>query len=60
MSKLPGYWKFTSSGYQVGDNDFVDSSITGIADTGTTLLYLPAAVNSAYYAQVDGASVSAI
>ncbi|ROW06840.1 hypothetical protein VMCG_04211 [Cytospora schulzeri] len=58
VKTTPGYWKFTSSGYQIGDNSFVDDSITGIADTGTTLLYLPAAVNSAYYAQVDGASHS--
>ncbi|KUI73844.1 Endothiapepsin [Cytospora mali] len=55
----PGYWTFTSSGYQVGDNDFVDDSITGIADTGTTLLYLPSSVNKAYYAKVSGATHSA-
>lgn len=57
VSKLPGYWKFTSTGYGIGD-DFVDTSITGIADTGTTLIYVPAAVVKAYYAQVSSATNS--
>lgn len=57
VTKLPGYWKFTSSGYGVGD-DFTSTSITAIADTGTTLIYLPAAIISDYYGQVSGSTVS--
>jgi len=51
-----GFWEFTGSGYAVGSGSFVSSSIDGIADTGTTLLYLPTAAVKAYYAKVSGAS----
>lgn len=51
-----GYWTFSTTGYQVGDQAFDSTAITGIADTGTTLLMLPEAVVQAYYAQVSGAS----
>lgn len=51
-----GFWKFTSSGYSVGTGSLSSSPITGIADTGTTLLMLPTAVVKAYYRQVSGAA----
>lgn len=51
-----GYWMFTSTGYQVGDNAFQSTSISGIADTGTTLLMLPVEIVKAYYAQIEGSS----
>ena len=52
-----GFWQFTAGGYSVGSNNATTGSIgTSIADTGTTLLYLPAAVAKAYYAGVSGAS----
>jgi len=50
-----GFWEFTSNGYAVGSGAFVSSSIDAIADTGTTLLYLPTAIVSAYYSKVSGA-----
>ncbi|KAL8689839.1 MAG: hypothetical protein Q9224_004550 [Gallowayella concinna] len=51
-----GFWEFTSNGYAVGTGGFKSASIDAIADTGTTLLYLPAAIVKAYYASVRGAS----
>jgi hypothetical protein len=53
-----GFWEFTGNGYAVGSNSFVSTSIDGIADTGTTLLYLPSAAVKAYYARVSGAAYS--
>ncbi|MCJ1311672.1 Type I transmembrane sorting receptor [Agyrium rufum] len=53
-----GFWEFTGNGYAVGSGAFVTSSIDAIADTGTTLLYLPAAAVKAYYAKVSGATNS--
>lgn len=54
----PGYWTWTSSGYAVGSGSFSATPITGIADTGTTLVYLPTAVVTSYYRQVAGATNS--
>lgn len=54
INPSPGYWTFTTSGYGVGPN-FTTTPLTGIADTGTTLLYLPDAVVRAYYSKVPGA-----
>ena len=53
-----GFWEFTSNGYAVNGGAFASTSIDAIADTGTTLLYLPDAVVSAYYARVPSASYS--
>ncbi|TGJ81562.1 hypothetical protein E0Z10_g7205 [Xylaria hypoxylon] len=54
VSTSQGFWEFVSSGYAVGTATFKSTSIDGIADTGTTLLYLPAAVVTAYWSQVSG------
>lgn len=53
-----GFWEFTSSGYSVGSGSFKSVSIDAIADTGTTLLYLPDAVVQDYYGAVPSASYS--
>ena len=53
-----GFWEFSGNGYAVGSGAFTSSSIDAIADTGTTLLYLPAAAVTAYYRQVPGATNS--
>ena len=54
MSTKRGLWEFNASGYQIGTQGFVASSMDAIADTGTTLLFLPQAVVQAYYAGVAG------
>lgn len=53
-----GFWGFTASGYAVGSGARASTSITGIADTGTTLLLLPTSVLQAYYRKVSGAQNS--
>lgn len=58
MNTNPGYWTWTSTGYKIGSGSFTSSSIEGIADTGTTLLYLPTKIVTAYYKQVKGSSNS--
>ncbi|KAK1753799.1 putative endothiapepsin [Echria macrotheca] len=58
VNTSPGYWTWTSTGYKIGSGSFTSTSITGIADTGTTLLYLPTSIVTAYYRQVSGSSNS--
>ena len=54
-----GFWEFTGKGYLVGSNgSFKSVSIDAIADTGTSLLYLPDAVVQDYYGAVPSASYS--
>lgn len=52
-----GFWGFTATGYSVGSAAAVRSNIEGIADTGTTLIYIDAAIARAYYSKVSGAKV---
>ena len=59
INNANGFWEFTASGYAVGSGAFSSQSIDVIADTGTTLIYLPAAIVKAYYAKVSGSSNSA-
>lgn len=57
VSTSQGFWQFTAGGYSVGSSTSTSGSIgTAIADTGTTLLYLPSSVVTAYYSKVSGAS----
>ena len=54
-----GFWGFTSNGYAVGNGSFRSASVKAIADTGTTLLYLPQSIVTAYYSRVPGAKYDA-
>jgi aspergillopepsin I len=47
-----GFWMFTADGYSI--NGKSGPSITGIADTGTTLMLLDDSVVTAYWSQVSG------
>lgn len=51
-----GFWRFTASGFKVGNTAFNGTSWTAIADTGTSLLLLPDSIVSAYYRRVTGAA----
>lgn len=51
-----GFWEFTASGFAVGSGSLSSTSIDAIADTGTTLLYLPDDVVDVYYGMVSSAS----
>ncbi|KAF7955846.1 hypothetical protein EAE96_004768 [Botrytis aclada] len=53
-----GFWEFPSTSYKVGSTTYSLSGYTGVADTGTTLILMSDAVNTAYYAQVSGAEYS--
>jgi len=46
-----GFWEFTGNGYAVGAGFFVSSAIDAIADTGTTIIYLPKPAVKGYYAK---------
>jgi len=59
VSTANGFWEFTAGGYSVGTSTSTTGSIgDSIADTGTTLLYLPTAAVRAYYAKVPSAQSS--
>lgn len=55
-----GFWTFTPDGLTVGTTSFNVPAglLTGIADTGTTLLLVLDEIASTYYAQVSGAQFS--
>ncbi|KAI0133962.1 aspartic peptidase domain-containing protein [Xylariales sp. AK1849] len=55
VNSAEGFWTFTASSYSIGSGT-AGGSITGIADTGTTLALFPTAVAKAYYAKVTGAT----
>ncbi|KAE9977127.1 hypothetical protein BLS_001351 [Venturia inaequalis] len=55
-----GFWTFGPTGYSVGDGPVVPATINAIADTGTSLWYLPRAVADGYWAKVPGAQYSSL
>ncbi|KAK9777748.1 putative Endothiapepsin [Seiridium cardinale] len=57
VSTANGFWQFSASSYKVGTTSY-STAVNGIADTGTTLLLLPATIVKNYYAKVTGSSNS--
>jgi aspergillopepsin I len=47
-----GYWGFTSTGYSVGNDNFVYTNTDSIADTGTSLILLPNSTVQDYWSHV--------
>ncbi|KAF2764498.1 acid protease [Teratosphaeria nubilosa] len=58
VSTTNGFWQFTAGAYGTGSATTSGSIGSSIADTGTTLIYIPDAAVSNYYAQVSGATDS--
>lgn len=56
MDDSDGFWMWTASGYAVGTGSVKNTTIQGIADTGTSLFLMPSSVVSAYYGEVSGAT----
>lgn len=53
------YWDFNATGFSYGTASPIrKASITGIADTGSSLTYLPDAITDGYWKQVQGAAYS--
>ena len=56
-----GFWQFTTKGYSVGSSYGLKSvAFAAIADTGTTLLYLPDVIVKDYYSAIPSASYSSV
>jgi aspergillopepsin I len=51
-----GFWDFTVSGFAIGNGAVRTTTINAIADTGSSIWFLPNVVTDAYWAQVPGAS----
>jgi aspergillopepsin I len=58
VSGRRGYWDFTPSGFAVGNGPVHTASFEAIADTGSSLWYLPPTIANAYWAQVPGSNYS--
>jgi aspergillopepsin I len=50
-----GFWDFTATGFQVGSGPMKTGNINAVADTGSSLWYMPKAFVDQYWQQVPGA-----
>lgn len=51
-----GWWGVTATAYSVGSTT-TSATVSGILDTGTSLLYIDTAIVKAYYSKVSGAKL---
>jgi aspergillopepsin I len=51
-----GYWDFNPTGFAIGNGKVSKASFEAIADTGSSLWYLPTSIADKYWAQVKGSS----
>ncbi|RDL35453.1 uncharacterized protein BP5553_07384 [Venustampulla echinocandica] len=47
-----GFWEFTASGFEIGNDGFTETPLSSMADTGTTLLLLEDSIVKQYYAKI--------
>jgi len=52
-----GFWEFNVTGYTVGSGTTTIADYDSIADTGSSLMYMPTDVVGAYYGQIQGAMI---
>lgn len=58
INSTNGFWQFSADGFSVGKNaEQVASPHDAIADTGTTLMLLPASIVEGYYASIPSAQI---
>lgn len=50
-----GFWDFDTTGFSINNGPMIPAAVTGIADTGTSLWYMPKAVVDPYWESVTGA-----
>jgi len=55
-----GFWDFPVTGFSIGGGQEQPVTINAVADTGSSLWYVPAKVADTYYSKVQGAAFSAL
>lgn len=55
VDKSQGFWGLTLNGYAVGTENIIYTPVQAIADTGTSLIYLPEQLVNNYYAGIPSA-----
>ncbi|KAM3485148.1 hypothetical protein MY8738_001616 [Beauveria namnaoensis] len=54
-----GFWTITSTGYQIGDDEFVETEYSGIVDTGGSSFEVPSAAYEAWRSKFPAGAITA-